>query len=80
MIGYTVGQETDGHGKLLQSLMLLARSFMGRTDSGMQRRHAWNAQQFMPNVPARVWRRHSALLTMLVQQANTDEAQPCQPE
>lgn len=80
MIGYTDGQDTDGNGRLLQSLIVLARNFMSHSDSGIQGRNASAAQQFMPNVPARVWRRHSALLTMLVQQANSDEVQPSQPE
>ncbi|MBI1423317.1 MAG: hypothetical protein GC149_07615 [Gammaproteobacteria bacterium] len=80
MIGYTATPEVDDSGKLLQSLLLLARNFLGQTDSGIQRRHAWDAQQFMHNVPPRVWRRHSALLTMLVQQANADDAKVCDAE
>lgn len=66
MTGYTVEQETDKTGEVLQSLLLLGRKFLGQLDSGIQRRHAWDASQFMPNIPSRVWRRHSALLTLLI--------------
>jgi hypothetical protein len=80
MIGYTPAQETDVSSKVWQSLLLLARNFLSPADTGIQRRHAWDAQELMTNVPPRVWRRHSALLTLLAEQANTCEGDPTQAE
>lgn len=74
MIGYTVGQETDGSSKVMHSLLLLVRNFLNQTDAGIQQRHGWESRQ-LSNVPPRVWKRHSALLTMLVSQAEMSEPQ-----
>lgn len=73
-IGYTVEQEADNSGKVLHALLSLARNFLKQTDAGIQSRHVWESQQFMPNVPPRVWKRHSALLTMLVHQAELPDS------
>lgn len=73
-IGYVPEQCDDGSGKVLQSLLLLARRFLSPPDSSIQHRHAWDSDRFMPNVPPRVWRRHSALLSMLIQQAESPES------
>lgn len=73
MIGYRVGQEADDSGKPLQSLLWLVRNFLNQSDSGIHRRQAWYSQEFAANVPPRVWRRHSALLSMLVDQAESAE-------
>lgn len=69
MIGCTVEQEATANGGLLQSLMLLVRKLM-----------SWDEKEFMPNVPTRVWRRHSALLTMLIQQDNSEVVLPTKAE
>lgn len=74
IVGYTAGQCDDENGKVLQSLLLLARKFMGTSDSSIQRRHAWDCDRVMPNVPQRVWKRHSALLSMLIQQSEALES------
>lgn len=75
MIGYTVEQETDSTGKVLQSLLLLARNFLNHTDSGIQSRHVWDSREFVSSIPPRVWKRHSALLTMLSHQAEASDPQ-----
>lgn len=67
IVGYSVEHKPADSGDALQSLLLLVRRFLNRSDAGIQRGHAWNSSQFMPNVPQRVWKRHSALLTLLVQ-------------
>jgi hypothetical protein len=72
MIGYTAQAETDSSSKIVHSLLLLVRNFLSQAEEGIQPRHAWEAQQ-LPSVPPRVWRRHSALLTMLVHQAEVSE-------
>jgi hypothetical protein len=73
MIGYTVEQETDTSGKVLHSLLMLARNFLNQTETKIQSKHPWDSQRYLQNVPPRVWKRHSALLTMLVDQAATAE-------
>ena len=73
MIGYTVEQESDSSGKVLHSLLLLARNFLNQTEAGIQSRHGWDPQQRIPSVPPRVWKRHSALLSLLVDQAEASE-------
>jgi len=75
MIGYTAQAETDTSSKIVHSLLLLVRNFLSQAESGIRPRHVWDAQQLLPNVPQRVWRRHSALLTMLVHQAEMPEPQ-----
>lgn len=69
MIGFTAHQETDSTGKVLQSLLLLVRNFLSSSEGSIPSRHGWNSRQFMPDVPPRVWKRHSALLTLLADQA-----------
>lgn len=76
MIGYTAHAETDSSSKIVHSLLLLVRNFLSQAETGIQSRHVWDAQQ-LPNVPPRVWRRHSALLAMLVHQAEKSEPQYC---
>jgi hypothetical protein len=73
MVGFTTEQETDSTGKVLQSLLFLVRNFLNQTEVSIQPRHFWDAQQSMPNVPPRVWRRHSALLTLLANHAELSE-------
>lgn len=68
VVGYTANQCDEGSGKVLQSLLLLARRFLSQSGSGMQHNRVWNCDRSMPSVPPRVWRRHSALLSMLIQQ------------
>ena len=72
LIGYTAHQETDSTGKVLQSLLLLVRNFLNPAEASIQPRRVWDSQH-MPDVPSRVWRRHSALLTLLAQQAQRVE-------
>lgn len=69
IVGYTAEQCDDDNGKLLQSLLLLARRFLNQSDSSIRSGHAWDSDRLMANVPPRVWRRHSALLSMLIQQS-----------
>jgi hypothetical protein len=74
MIGFTARQDTDSAGKVLQSLLLLLRNFLSSGEGSIQSRHVWNSQQFMQDVPPRVWKRHSALLTLLAHQADMSGA------
>lgn len=72
LIGYTAHQETDSTGKVLQSLLLLARNFLNPAELSISARRVWDSQH-MPDVPPRVWKRHSALLTLLAEQAESIE-------
>ena len=69
LISFTAEQETDSTGKVLQSLLLLVRNFLSSNEGSVPSRHGWSSRQFMPDVPPRVWKRHSALLTLLADQA-----------
>lgn len=71
MIGYTAQAETESSSKIGHSLLLLVRNFLSQAEAGRQPRHVWDEQE--ANVPPRVWRRHSALLSMLVHQDETSE-------
>ncbi len=75
MIGYTAQAETDSSGKIVHSLLLLVRNFLNQAEPGIQSRHVWESQQMLPSVPPRVWKRHSALLTLLVDQVEKSEPQ-----
>jgi len=73
MIGYTVQAETDASGKIVHSLLMLARQFLGQTEAGIQTQRVWESDQMSLNVPPRVWKRHSALLTLLLDQTEKSE-------
>jgi len=66
-IGITVGQEGEKHGDTFRSLLLLLRNFLSQASPVIQRSYARDSYRYMPNVPPRVWRRHSALLSLRVQ-------------
>lgn len=68
MIECTAEQDIDKTSVVLQTLLFLGRKFMGQTDVRIQQRHTRYSRQHMQHVPPRVWRRHSALLDMLMQQ------------
>lgn len=75
MVEYPLAQQAGNTDKIVHSMMLLVRGFLHKSNLGFQAWHSWSEQQFLLNVPPRVWKRHSALLSLLVDQAEISEAQ-----
>jgi len=71
MLELTVDQHTENSSKVMQSLLLLVRNFLSASDDSLLPRHLWRSTQAVSYTPPRVWRRHSALLTLLAEQADT---------
>lgn len=80
VIGYTAQPEVGKTGMVLQTLLFLGRKFLGQTDTRIQHKHSGYSRKSIRHVPPRVWKRHSALLGMIMQQTEFTEVKPSDTE